>query len=397
MTDIEKTRGLSGLNNLGNTCYMNSALQCLSACNILNLYFRKQYFKSDLKNGLLQLMLKKQESREISFKKLKFKFKTSLSYRMYELMYHMWGVNCNIRPSKLKEAVNTYLPYFKGYDQHDGQEFITYFLDRLHDELKTDIIFKDFNLTPSQQLFIDTKQQLIDKLKDDTISSFYKEELSDALNKLVESNLNFNVVYDGIKFQHKFLKDNHSIITDLFYGIYVNIIVCKHCSNKSIVYEPFNAIQLDINNYPENINLEELLHKFFNTSEVENYKCDKCNKVDTAKKIVKIHTLPEKLIIQFKRFIVTSRYPRKNQLTIIFPLENVQIEEVVNNNKCNFKLFGVLNHMGSVNGGHYTAYTRNLINNKWYEFNDSHVSYVIKPEKSIVDCSAYVLFYEKVK
>ena len=51
--------GLSGLNNLGNTCYMNSVLQCLSATDILNHHLRNIYFKDNLREGVKRLYIEK--------------------------------------------------------------------------------------------------------------------------------------------------------------------------------------------------------------------------------------------------------------------------------------------------------------------------------------------------
>ena len=44
-------RGLSGLNNIGNTCYMNAALQCLSASNLFVGFLIKKKFVSDIKKN----------------------------------------------------------------------------------------------------------------------------------------------------------------------------------------------------------------------------------------------------------------------------------------------------------------------------------------------------------
>lgn len=51
------------------------------------------------------------------------------------------------------------------------------------------------------------------------------------------------------------------------------------------------------------------------------------------------------------------------------------------------------NHYGGMGGGHYTATCKNAINNKWYKFDDSHVS-----EASVGDIkssAAYLLFYRR--
>ena len=61
-----------------------------------------------------------------------------------------------------------------------------------------------------------------------------------------------------------------------------------------------------------------------------------------------------------------------------------------------YGLFGVVLHTGTLNGGHYTAITRNDKKGKdWYEFNDHQVIKLSKSDqaKRIVSNHAYVLFY----
>jgi ubiquitin carboxyl-terminal hydrolase 4/11/15 len=48
-----------------------------------------------------------------------------------------------------------------------------------------------------------------------------------------------------------------------------------------------------------------------------------------------------------------------------------------------YELYGVVNHYGTMGGGHYTAYCKNFLNNKWYEFDDSRVSEV--PPRDVVN------------
>jgi ubiquitin carboxyl-terminal hydrolase 4/11/15 len=58
-----------------------------------------------------------------------------------------------------------------------------------------------------------------------------------------------------------------------------------------------------------------------------------------------------------------------------------------------YDLYAVVNHYGSLNGGHYTALGKNHLNNKWYNFNDGSVS-AAHGEK-VQTSAAYVLFYRR--
>ena len=57
-------------------------------------------------------------------------------------------------------------------------------------------------------------------------------------------------------------------------------------------------------------------------------------------------------------------------------------------------MYGVANHIGDINGGHYTAYCKNPDTERWHEFNDSTVTSV--SESKVCSTQAYMLFYTSV-
>lgn len=60
-----------------------------------------------------------------------------------------------------------------------------------------------------------------------------------------------------------------------------------------------------------------------------------------------------------------------------------------------YDLYGVVNHSGSLGGGHYTSMCFNEVEEKWFNFNDSFVTEVKPPDvdKDLITPRAYVLFY----
>ena len=119
--DPSDTFGLSGLDNLGNTCYMNATLQCLFATDIFNYYIKCGKFKYDLQNGITQIEINKHKdiiksNPHISLEELtefikgkksllKNNFKNSITYSMYQVFTLMWNINCTVKPRKLKFIV----------------------------------------------------------------------------------------------------------------------------------------------------------------------------------------------------------------------------------------------------------------------------------------------------
>ncbi|KAI2667324.1 Ubiquitin carboxyl-terminal hydrolase 33 [Labeo rohita] len=115
--DELRARGLTGLKNIGNTCYMNAALQALSNCPPLTQFFLDcgGLVKTDKKPALCK------------------------SYQ--KLVTDLWHKNRNsyVVPTNLFQGIKAVNPMFRGYSQQDSQEFLRCLMDQLHEELKEPI------------------------------------------------------------------------------------------------------------------------------------------------------------------------------------------------------------------------------------------------------------------
>ncbi|KAG0687638.1 CSN-associated deubiquitinating enzyme Ubp12 [Pichia californica] len=124
--------------------------------------------------------------------------------------------------------------------------------------------------------------------------------------------------------------------------------------------------------------------------------CPQCKEHRQATKKIELWSAPDILTIHLKRFESTQSFSDKIDITVDFPIEGLDLTKYVADKDGDhiYDLFAVDNHYGGLGGGHYTAYVKNFIDNKWYYFNDSRVTSVSDPKESIKG-SAYLLFYRK--
>uniref|UniRef100_A0A674EPU4 Ubiquitin carboxyl-terminal hydrolase n=1 Tax=Salmo trutta TaxID=8032 RepID=A0A674EPU4_SALTR len=112
--DDLKPRGLTGMKNIGNSCYMNAALQALSNCPPLTQFFLdcSGLVRTDKKPALCK------------------------SYQ--KLISELWHKKrpSYVVPTSLSQGIKLVNPMFRGYAQQDTQEFLRCLMDQLHEELK---------------------------------------------------------------------------------------------------------------------------------------------------------------------------------------------------------------------------------------------------------------------
>ena len=331
-------KGLCGLTNLGNTCFMNSIIQCLNSNRNFVKIFLSDIYKEDINTD---------------------KVEHNLVEQWAILSKGLYNKNCVITPSSLHKCIQILsahkgLAQFSGYQQNDSQEFLQFFLESIHIGMSKEVIM---SINGSPQNEIDNK----------AIKAFHS-------------------------WKHYF-KNDYSKIIELFYGQFISTITTNNDEKfNSETFEPFSNISLEIpEENDENIDIYDCFDNFTKNEILEEFK-QNCDDTNRYKKKILFWQTPKILIIFFKRF--DNKGNKKNNL-IDFPIEGLNLSKYsigYDKHSCIFDLQAVSNHNGNTNGGHYWAYTKNYDKN-WYKYNDKIVSQ--KSIDDIVTTNAYCLFYKK--
>jgi len=331
----------TGLANLGNTCFLNSCLQVLNhTYELNNLIIMKTGVNAELPDSIF------------------FKEWSDLKTMMCELK---GGV---ISPNRFINVVQTVSQkknriLFTGWGQNDVCEFLLLWIECAHNSMSR-------------------------KLRINIIGN--------------EENQTDKMAIECYKYLRDIYEKEYSELYDLFYGIYMTTIYDKENQNV-LSMKPEHFFILDLQLFDNNLVFNDIYQSFDHFVNSENMKGENawfnektCEKQE-INKVMTFWNLPKILVVCLKRFATDGK--RKLQHLVNFPLTNMNLAKYVkgyNAEQYVYDLYGVCNHFGGVQGGHYTAFVKNE-NNKWLHFNDTSVENI--NESQIVSNAAYCLFYRK--
>ena len=345
---------LIGLNNIGATCYMNATLQCLSNTRKLTEYFLNNY-KTDTNK--------------------------TMSNEYYRVLKHLWDVNSTNKsysPNSFKEVLSKENPLFAGIQANDSKDLINFLIERLHLELN----------------FINQN----------------KNNNNDCIDQLDQTNELSMLKIFIEEFNQKF----NSPVSNLFYGILETKSRCQGCNIIKFNFQVYSFLEFplqQVNQYYFNTGRRPLFTPDGKNPDVDLYECFEynrkidlmngenqmfcniCNKLCDTLYSTTLYSGPNYLIINLNRGRGAVYECKVN-----FP-EQLNIFNFVTfkHGITAYELYAVICHLGpSSDSGHFVAYCRNRIDNKWYLYNDAFVNLCTRP-KQYTEGMPYILFYKALK
>jgi ubiquitin carboxyl-terminal hydrolase 8 len=254
---------------------------------------------------------------------------------------------------------------FKSDDQQDAQEYLEFLLDGLHEDLNPYA-----NRTKLRPL---TDEE---------------ERRRETLPQQTASHLEWQ----------RYIHSNFSVVVNWFQGQLSSRLMCLTCGITSTTYSGFMYLSLPIPSKRGGFTLADCLEEFVKEEILEKddaWHCPNCKKARKATKKLTITRLPHILIIHLKRFTNRGLWRDKLNTMVQFPLKDLNLTKYVPpllprgalgpnapepsaevTPPFMYDLYGVCNHYGTLNGGHYTSFVRNNHQNAWNHFDDSKASFV---------------------
>ena len=345
-------KGVTGLANMRNTCYLNASLQALRHNTEISAFFLEGRYE--------QWISKKPSSPKVDL------------VRGYaDLLRSLWSGSkpAYIRPAGFLQAM---MPAARaaGFDhflaplQHDSHEFLVFLLDQLHEGMA--------------------------------------EEVNIEIRRPPPVTDRDRAVQSALEAWKGFFGKQYSPLTEMVYGLLQITMTCKQCSKKSMNWETFNCLKLPVHVQAKTSDteqspptMEDMLKENFEEEEIEGYACEGCKPTrTTAVRTTRIWRLPRMVTVSLKRFTPDGR---KIHTRVAFPSPDTEIrftdyfsaDSPEPSRNQSYQLFGVVDHHGTAGGGHYTAQAKSPLTDKWHLFDDETVHAISQPHFGE---STYIVF-----
>ncbi|KAJ8411994.1 hypothetical protein AAFF_G00142610 [Aldrovandia affinis] len=269
--------GQVGLLNVGNTCFLNAVVQCLSHTHSLRDYCLSRAYQQEMGS-----------SKE-----------PKLMNEFTQVLAHLWDTNRTdtpMHPGRFYNMFKESVPYFSGYSQQDAQEFLRFLLDRLHSEI---------NRHPPHRT---TGNALLD-------SSY-------ANSKMEE---------EAAKMWGRYLERDDSRIVDLFSGQLRSSLHCSVCSHYSTTFDVFCDLSLPIPKRSVSggiVSLKDCLKLFSQEENLDQENapmCERCGRHTESTKRLTIQRFPRVIVLHLNRFAMSRYSFCKSTISVSFPLTHLDL------------------------------------------------------------------------
>jgi len=341
-------KGVTGLLNMRNTCYMNSALQALRHNTELSAFFLEQKHE--------QWLNRKPGSPKVEL------------VRGYaDLLRSLWSGSkpAYVRPEGFLQcmhpaAIQAGFEQFAIPIQHDSHEFLTFLLDQIHEGMAEEV-----NIEITRPPPVTSRDKAIQ-------------------NALEAWKRNFGKSY--------------SPLTEMIYGLMRVSLTCTKCQSCTDNWETFNCLKLSMPSHVDlsggRLSIPHLLKDELKEEYIDGYACEKCSPDrPTVIRKCSIWRLPRMLCLSLKRFTPDGRKIhapiRFDANDILTFRDHFSVDSPEPSQNQAYECFATIDHHGVAGGGHYTAQAKSPLTSSWHLFDDETAYSIAEPQFGE---STYVVF-----